>query len=106
MREQLQTGPAKYHVFTGELKEERAVVATKRTCSARCELNMGLPCRHILRVHVAENSDELDADLIHPFWRERDGSEDDSEDDGECGCGRDPGEIGCAASCSGRELVP
>jgi hypothetical protein len=76
------TGPARYHVHTGALNKERAVVATKRTCSARCEWNHGLPCRHILRVYVAENLDELDDELIHPFWRERTGgSEDDSEDD-------------------------
>ena len=69
-------------MHTGALNKERSVVATTRTCSARCEWNHGLPCRHILRVYVAENLDELDDELIHPFWRERTGgSEDDSEDD-------------------------
>ena len=77
------TEPARYHVHTGVLCADRAVVATKRTCSARCERNNGLLCRHILRVYMAENSEELDDQLIHPFWREEKGSEDDSEDDDE-----------------------
>ena len=75
--------PARYHVHTGVLCTDRAVVATKRTCSARCERNHGLPCRHILRVYTAESSEELDVKLIHPFWREGKGSEDDREDDDE-----------------------
>ena len=77
------TEPARYHVHTGALNKERAVVATTRTCSARCEWNYGLPCRHILRVYMAENSETLDNELIHPFWREGNVSEDDSEDDEE-----------------------
>ena len=78
------TEPARYHVLPGVLKKKNpAVVATTRTCSARCEWNHGLPCRHILRVYMAENSETLDVELIHPFWREGNVSEDDSEDDEE-----------------------
>ena len=60
-------GPAQYHVCIG--RSIAPVVATLRTCSARCHVNRGLPCRHILRVHMAENSEHLDEDLIHNFWR-------------------------------------
>jgi hypothetical protein len=66
---------------TGALRKECAILATKCTCSARREWNMGFQCRRVLRVHMAENGKALHEDIIHLFWSERDGSEDDSEVD-------------------------
>jgi sentrin-specific protease 1 len=43
--------------------------ATLTSCSGACLLNTGLPCAHILKVHVATNTHSIDLDMIDDFWK-------------------------------------
>jgi len=62
--------PKKYLVYKEGTPAKHAVIATTESCYMRCDTNMGLPCVHVLRVHVKEDTEHLSLDRIHPFWRE------------------------------------
>ena len=63
-----------------DVDKGRAVVASLTTCSARCMTNMGLPCRHVMRVHKKLDMETMSLDLVHPFWRTGDGVGDEEEE--------------------------
>ena len=51
------------------------VLATTRTCSARCPISSGLACAHQLCVYQATNTHQLDLCVVNPFWMVRVGGE-------------------------------
>ena len=48
-------------------EEDLAVVATTQICSAKCHVNMGLSCAHVLRVYIKCDAKEVSLDRILGF---------------------------------------
>ena len=70
------------------------VLATTRTCSARCHVSSGLAFAHQLCVYLATITHQLDPCVVNPFWMVRvgGGKEDGGASGGAAGAGGAGGE--------------
>lgn len=62
----------KFRVGTpGQLEAGKGVHASLTWCAARCNVNSGLPCSHMMCVYRVTNTESFVEGVVHDFWKRR-----------------------------------